>query len=69
MQSHRCHPQAVVVALVTMATLSLLMHRHPCHHHDDVLALVMMALLPLMRRRLCIIAMAIVALVAMVSLP
>jgi hypothetical protein len=50
----RCrYPQAGVIALVVIASLSLSMCKHPCCHHDEVVALVVMALLPLMRRHLC----------------
>ncbi len=49
---HCCHPQAGIVALVTI-TSSSLMRRHPCRHCDGIVALVAMALLPLMRRCLC----------------
>jgi hypothetical protein len=45
-----CHPQAGIVALVAMASLSSSMHRHLCCHCNGIVALVAMALLPLMRR-------------------
>jgi hypothetical protein len=61
-------PQAGIVTLVEMASLSSLMRRYPCCHHNGIVAFVTMALLPL-SGVFAIIAMAIVALVAMASLP
>jgi hypothetical protein len=52
-QWRHCRPQAGIIALVVMTSLSSLMCRHPCYHCNDVVALVVMALLPLMRGCLC----------------
>jgi hypothetical protein len=52
----------VIFALMTMASLPLLMCRHPCRHQDGVVALVTMVLLLLIRD-------GVVVLVVMVLLP
>jgi hypothetical protein len=53
LQWRYCCPQAGVIALIVMASLSSLMCRRPCCHCNDIVALVVMALLLLMCRRLC----------------
>ncbi len=68
LQWYCCHPQAGIVALVAMVSLSSLMRRRPHRHHDGIVALVVMALLPLMCRHFAVIAMAFVPLNAMASL-
>ncbi len=48
-----CCPQASVVALVAMVSLSSSMRRCSCHHCNGIVARVVMALLPTMHRGLC----------------
>jgi hypothetical protein len=46
LQRRHCHPQAGIVALVAIMSLSSSMRRHPCCHHNGIVALVAVVFLP-----------------------
>jgi hypothetical protein len=69
LQWHCCCLQAGVVALVTMASLPLLMRGHLCHCYDGVITLLALAPLPTLHRHCCPHCAGVVVLIALTSLP
>ncbi len=64
-----CPLQAGVVALDTMVSLPLSMHRHLCRCHDGIVALIVLAPLPRLHERCCPHCTCVIVLIALTSLP